>query len=243
MLQFGPASGVSALAYQMFWFLAPTKLTRMVARTFDDDSTPLTKLMLGCMMPPLTNRAVIIAAFIGSARMPQVHPRARANNPPHFPPHPSPHLPQVPRPPPRGYDKCPICKQPHLNFRLYASLVSRTLIVPTPLHSLPTQRQPSRRPFRHLLLKNNRLYMLPNPFDLNTIALNLLVYQRTRFWKLSSFLIMRPFCVSLLPIVASFACMTTSDRRTYTSRRCCEPQGWSPVSYFQNHCTFWAHCT
>ena len=67
-LQTGPPiSDVSFLAYQTLWTLAPKKLTLMVALTsFDYNSTPLTTLMLGCMITLLTGPAFIMASFIGS---------------------------------------------------------------------------------------------------------------------------------------------------------------------------------
>ena len=45
----------------------------------------------------------------------------------------------------RGFKLCPVCKNPHLYFRVDASLIPSTVIAQTTLPSLPTQRRPQPR--------------------------------------------------------------------------------------------------
>ena len=73
----------------------------------------------------------------------------------------------------RGYEKCPVYKQPHLYFRFDASLMSPTTIIPTPTPSFPPQQRlsPGRSfsPSDIYLLRKNLLYMLPHPFAINQL--------------------------------------------------------------------------
>ena len=51
----------------------------------------------------------------------------------------------------RGFHTCPVCKNPHLYFRLDASIISSTILAQATTPSLPSPRRPQpRRNIRHL---------------------------------------------------------------------------------------------